>query len=164
MVGGASPSNGTERSVSRTRSGPANNGAFTYGALYQSWSGFNLKGEEKTYITLSNLNANSPYLVTLYSFDYKNTGTGTVVFTDVTAQTSNSTSAATSPAGDTGTFSWTGTTVTSNSQYAATLSVVSDDTGRICVSDTCTTGAFFGGILNGLTIVPKSPATTSSSQ
>ena len=153
MIGGTSPTHSTESSVTRTRSGPANSGAFTYGALYQSWSGFNLKSGEKTYITLSNLAPNSPYLVTLYSFDYNNTGIGTVVLTDVTAQTSNSTYASTYPTGDVGTFTWTGTTVTSNSQYGATLSVISDNTGRVCISDICTQGASLGGTLNGLTVV-----------
>jgi len=153
MTGGASPTSNTASSIVRDRGGPANSGAFTNGALYESFAGERVGTGIYLWLTISGLVPNGHYSLTLYSYD--NSYSGSVSYTDFSSGAAAATGsinyvkAYNFPADPEG-----------NDHFTTTLIVTANSTGIVTIQGTGLNNGNNIAVLNGFELAPLVPVAT----
>lgn len=155
IAGGVSLSS-TGDILSRDRSATtANNGSFTYQALYRDFiisKGID-GGKPRMAIGLSGLSANTYYDVTFFLYDNNNSGSADISSTTGTGAVSGSVTW-------TNAHTFNGANPNENMIFSTTLRVQSDALGNLSFLNTTNSGAGYQSILNGIQIaaVPEPSA------
>jgi hypothetical protein len=126
----------------RDRGTPSDSGSFTFGELYRDFA-TTFDNDRSMLIEISGLKPSTPYNVTFYAYDS---------IVSSLSNTLTNTTSGTQPSSS-GTITQSSSSISSNSQYALTMDVISDSSGVATFTETPSAGT--SPRLNGLQIAPE---------